>query len=299
MGANPENIPLDEDHLLQEFEAQHEAGTVVYDTAQRLIPYTSGPKKFPLLFYVTTAFSKKPQLGGSEETKEEPVYPIPGSDIDVTGYTIADIDDHVLAWNKFAMFKAHMILLTHDGYRRQHAPLELDNVRALWKVLRNLEGEHEWYGFYNCGRDGGCSRLHKHMQVFPLHKKDGFRMFPDTGLDEDRVPFRYLLHRFDEVPDPDEIFNVYVELLTRARLLLGLGGADETSPCPHNVVLCKRWIVVVPRRMNRYEGLGVNAVGMMGMVGLSKEEYPAWLKVGPEKILVESGVAVDESSCFD
>jgi ATP adenylyltransferase len=71
-----------------------------------------------------------------------------------------------------------------------------------------------------------------------------------------------------------------------------IGQDDCLTLCPHNVVLTKEWMIMMPRRTNDYEG--ANACGMMGLPMMSSQEtQQKWIDVGSAKILSELGVLVD------
>jgi ATP adenylyltransferase len=276
---------------------------IIYDTAQSLVacPSPSFPG-FPLAFIVTNAFLKKPQYPGEKPANTRDGL-LPGSDINMNGFEICDVGErHFLGFNMFCAFRPHLMILTKDGHKRQFADLEEADVAALWTTLVDLgnastdtngqkDEEQDWVGIYNCGKDGGCSRLHRHMQLFPMPPKEDFRLFPDLDEKDSRVPFKFFIRRFATSPTPAEIFDVYVDLLTLARAALGIQRED---PCPHNLVLTKRWMVIVPRRHGNLEGLGVNAIGMMGLIIPNSEvEYQEWKKVGPEKVVAWCGAPPD------
>jgi ATP adenylyltransferase len=51
------------------------------------------------------------------------------------------------------------------------------------------------------------------------------------------------------------------------------GGGGNNRAVPHNVLLDKKWILVVPRRIAGLSGAVANAVAtMLGMVWVSDEE---------------------------
>ena len=91
----------------------------------------------------------------------------PGSDIDVTGYEVANLGtSHLLTFNKFPAARPHVLLLTQDGFRRQHEPLDREDLSAMWYTMATFnKSKKRHLAFYNCGFDSGCSRVHKHMQV--------------------------------------------------------------------------------------------------------------------------------------
>ena len=150
---------------------------------------------------------------------------------------------------------------------------------------------------YNCGKEAGSSRTHKHLQILPRPAPStDFTVFPDRP-EQVKVPYVYdILHfeQVDSVAFPECILHDYASSLRRARNLLEVPDGEEV---PHNVVLVKEWMLVIPRRR---AGIGVtsaNAAGMLGMVWVrSREELEEWQRCGLTKCLAEFGVPVWETN---
>lgn len=227
----------------------------------------------------------------------------PGSDIYEShpDQIIATINDtHVLALNIYPVFRPQYILLSLDSYRSQNDPLDLQDIEASWEVLQRLDSPY--YAMYNCTPDAGCSRHHKHTQIMPKpecadSQSTGFCLFPDNKSQEIQVPYVYFVHHFNaagqgEPVDGKAIFGVYTSLLEKCREALGIAKADSVTTCPHNMVLVKEWMVMIPRRRGNFAGAGANAAGMMGTpTMINKELFKIWTDLGPAKILSELGVS--------
>ncbi|KAI9900034.1 hypothetical protein N3K66_004296 [Trichothecium roseum] len=223
---------------------------------------------------------------------------------------------HDLALNLFAVDDAQLMMLTADTYRRQSEPLDMDDVGAALAVLRDLGTEV--YVIYNGGREAGCSRMHKHMQGLrgPPH---AFHVMVAEEEEDDeagagkagKVPFVFFKHWFAEgfgATSAEEVFRVYERLLARSRDALGLdepGGADgerregqeedeekgEGRGCPHNVVMWRDWLLVIPRRRAELGGASANAVGMCGSPWVpERDQVDEWLRLGPREVLAALGV---------
>lgn len=220
----------------------------------------------------------------------------PGSDIDVGGYEVADVGTtHLLAYNKFAAARPHLLLLTQDGFRRQHERLDRHDFAALGQVLSNLRRRERYLAIFNCGVDGGCSRLHKHLQVFPAPPADDFALWPDRydPTTWPALPFKCFVHRFgDELPSADKLTAIYETLLGQAEREVGYEpGKERGKAVPHNVVLDRKWILVVPRRNAGLDGVIVNAAAMLGMLWVVNDEMmERWKRLGPANILAHVGV---------
>lgn len=61
---------------------------------------------------------------------------------------------------------------------------------------------------------------------------------------------------------------------------------------PHNVILDRRWIVVVPRRYAGLNGLIPNAAAVLGMVWVPNEKHlEAWIGEGVSRVLAHVGIS--------
>jgi len=236
----------------------------------------------------------------------------PGSDINVTGYEITSLGtSHLLTFNKFPAARPHMLLLTQDGFRRQHERLDRDDLAAMWATINTLNNSKKRYlAFYNCGFESGCSRLHKHMQVFPAPDAGTFTLWPDHEENKFRrkmIPFKYSMFRYEKdwSATPGGLLEIYQELLRQAEEDLVSYTTNSISPTengkkaermegaaiPHNVIMNRDWMVVIPRRAGGWDGATGNAPAMLGMVWLpSVEKMNRWIELGPCEVLGRMGV---------
>jgi ATP adenylyltransferase len=223
----------------------------------------------------------------------------PGSDINTTGYEVATLGStHLLAINKFPAARPHLLILTQDGFRRQHEALDLDDLTAARQVLSSLESRHLL--LFNCGIDSGCSRMHKHMQAFPAPKPEDFPLWPDEANAHQVKPtFKFFLHRFaDGLPPPDALLGIYRGLVRRAERAAGyvVREGEENVAVAHNVIMDRSWLLVVPRRAAGWDGVDTNAAGMLGMVWVhSDEKMKLWMERGPGNVLARLGIPADGS----
>lgn len=215
----------------------------------------------------------------------------------MAGYEVTDIGaTHLLAVNKFPAARPHLLILTQDGFRRQHEALTRDDIAAARQVLAALTTRTLL--LFNCGVESGCSRMHKHMHILPTPAPDQFRLWPDAA-DDPRVqaglPFRAFVHRFDDgLPAVDAIHEIYCGLLRRAERAVGHAAVDDGAALPHNVMMDRSWLVVVPRRAAGWNGADTNAAGMLGMVWVhSEDRMKVWLEHGPANVLGQLGVPGD------
>jgi ATP adenylyltransferase/5',5'''-P-1,P-4-tetraphosphate phosphorylase II len=112
------------------------------------------------------------------------------------------------------------------------------------------------------------------------------------------VPFQYFLHNLDPCKSTsgDTLLHVYTTLLAQTREALGIPSNRPDILCPHNVVLVKGWMMLIPRRSNNFRGVTANAAGMIGYVWLTDEEQLSnWRTIGPREILSQLGVPVADT----
>lgn len=103
-----------------------------------------------------------------------------------------------------------------------------------------------------------------------------------------RVPYQHAIQRLPTVVDENVLSSIYQDLLSH----LSLG-----QESPHNLVLVKNWIMVIPRRIGRIGVISANAVAMLGMVWVNlEEEYEKWTKEDPMTWLQAFGVPVEADS---
>ncbi|KAK3321374.1 ATP adenylyltransferase-domain-containing protein [Cercophora scortea] len=291
---------LDEDDIIEKFDALVADGTAFYEGSARVVRFEDKGVQFE--FRVSDALTNKPATSPTQaHPKQPPASPEPsgyrpGSDIDVSGFEITPVGEtHLLAINKFAAVRPHLLLLTQDGFQRQYTALDRDDLASARAVLASFT--RPYLIFYNCRVEGGCSRLHKHMQAIPSpdEDEDGRPLWPDW--DEARrgcIPFHYFLHRFEDgtLPAPDDLSEIYGRLLGQAQKVVRHDDDTGSKAIPHNVAMNQRWIVVIPRRKGDADGVGVNGAGMLGLAWVSSEKkLEEWKEFGPANVLVEVGVA--------
>jgi len=117
------------------------------------------------------------------------------------------------------------------------------------------------------------------------------------------IPFKYFLTRFpkswlqnDDGAPPEskagELKEIYHLLLEKTKTALEI--KDDGAHIPHNVILVKEWIMVIPRRGGKVGGSAVNAAGMIGMVWVkSEKELQEWHRLGIDESLASFGVPAD------
>jgi sulfate adenylyltransferase (ADP) / ATP adenylyltransferase len=199
---------------------------------------------------------------------------------------VGELTDHYRCLlNKFNVIDHHILMVT-SRFVPQQTPLDIEDFLAAHLCLQAQDG----LVFYNGGPAAGASVEHKHLQMIPLPLT-----LPLTATNA--FPFEGLLSSASIVDNPTETALPFthraiataftnttsIELLTAAaehscknyhRLLTDLKlspGSDGMMP-PHNMLLTRNYLWVIPRRKDNHEGLAVNALGFAGMLLVQGEK---------------------------
>ena len=79
------------------------------------------------------------------------------------GLYVCDLgDDHRLLFNKFAVVKMHMLVVTKD-FQSQNDLLNKKDLQAACKVTKAIGG----FAFFNGGVESGSSHPHNHLLGIP------------------------------------------------------------------------------------------------------------------------------------
>jgi ATP adenylyltransferase len=216
---------------------------------------------------------------------------------------VTDVSDtHLALLNKFNVLDHHLLVITRR-YRDQEALIDADDFAALAACMREFDS----LGFYNAGRDAGASQPHRHMQLVPLPLARGGPAVPiEPLLDAVQgasgpcsLPAFAFRHAFSRV-DPDwfddaalasrKLHALYLALLSEAGagVVEHAGGVRRCGP--YNLVLARRWMLLVPRSREHFGPVSVNALGFAGSMFVRDEEQMHVLRqAGPMAVL--AGVA--------
>ncbi|KAF1852080.1 uncharacterized protein K460DRAFT_373940 [Cucurbitaria berberidis CBS 394.84] len=279
---------VSEENLVTTFDKLVSEGVIVYGPSTSVNIEDEG---YPMEFRICPALLTKPHtVGAANPAFNKSRKWGPGSDMYCPDERLILTQlngTHDLALNLFCVDRPQLLILTLDSYRRQYESLDQDDFAVMLETLRRFPS---MYVIFNCGEKGGCSRLHKHLQGL-LGPPYAFNYLINAGEDKKKVPFQYfsrhLLPGFKEV-STSVLLEVYTELLSRCRKVLGLGVAES---CPHNVIMWDDWIIVIPRRNGITQGASANAGGMLGSVWVTDQSaVEEWTRIGCANVLRELGV---------
>ena len=206
---------------------------------------------------------------------------------------VTDISDtHVGLLNRFNVVQHHLLMVTRQ-FEDQDLLLSIADLEALWICLQQLDG----LGFYNGGRVAGASQPHRHLQLVPLPFAPGAARLPvepalagalDGGSParSAQLPFAHALWGLDDLQSSTP--RQAAPLLRRRYLALlaevGLDVADPHGPAPgpYNLLATRRWMMLVPRSAEHFQGISFNALAFAGSFFVRHEgELRALEQAGP------------------
>jgi ATP adenylyltransferase len=210
---------------------------------------------------------------------------------------------HVALLNKFNVIDHHLLIVTRR-FEHQETLLTAGDFVALAACLREFDA----LAFYNAGPAAGASQTHKHLQLVPLPLGGGSAGVPiEPLLDAARgrrgvctVPgfgFRHAYARFDARSPADAVaaghsLQSLYEKLFEAAGLRGIDRDGETrQSAPYNLLVTRRWMLVIPRSRECYGTLSINALGYAGSLFVrDDEEFETLRRAGPVSVLRELAV---------
>ncbi|WP_455204498.1 ATP adenylyltransferase family protein [Kaarinaea lacus] len=213
---------------------------------------------------------------------------------------VTDVSDtHVCLLNKFNVVDNHVLIVTRE-FEHQETLLTIEDMQALWLCMQEFSS----LGFYNGGEIAGASQVHKHLQLIPLPiDSGGYYDVPTAALIESAsyhngvsnscgFPFVHAAHKLDEnilrhtQRAPEYLWQCYQRLLESTGIVaLNIKGEARQSQ-PYNLLLTKRWMMLVPRRQECYDNISINALGFAGSFFVRDDtQYQLIRTVGPTAIL--------------
>ena len=190
---------------------------------------------------------------------------------------VAEVSDtHFALLNKFNVIDNHLLLVTRS-FVHQETLLDPGDFAALAACM----GEYDSLGFYNGGVVAGASQPHKHLQLVPLPlAKTGpplpmealfSRVHGRNGIA--RVPGLAFSHAFawmeparfqGEAGIAPRLHALYLELLAAVGLESVRVHGEVRQSAPYNLLLTRRWMLLVPRSKEHFGSISVNALGFAG-----------------------------------
>jgi sulfate adenylyltransferase (ADP) / ATP adenylyltransferase len=182
---------------------------------------------------------------------------------------VADVGGaHYALLNKYPVTAEHLLVVSRR-FAPQEELLDADDFRALTMLMAGLD----WLAFYNAGRVAGASQARKHLQLvpLPLALEIPAPVPLEPLITHGALPFR---HAVAALPTLDAMHRIYRELIA------------QSPAAPYNLLATRRWMLVVPRRQERYESISVNALGYAGSLYVrNPAELELVRRAGPMNVL--------------
>ncbi|HKR79370.1 MAG TPA: DUF4922 domain-containing protein [Nitrospira sp.] len=195
---------------------------------------------------------------------------------------------HIVLLNKFNVLEHHLLIVTR-AFEDQQCQLTQQDCEALLIALTEIDG----LAFYNAGPDAGASQSHKHLQLVPFNPTiaplpiDPLLLFPQADSMVDTVPglpFRHVGAPMDpDWTNPEKhsgasLHASYRKLLRAAGLSVDPTVGSHMLTAPYNLLVTRKWILLVPRSQECFEGISINALGFAGMLLVRNEQQLATLR---------------------
>jgi len=202
---------------------------------------------------------------------------------------------HLCLLNKFTVVDHHLLIVTRE-FEQQTSPLTLGDFDALWRCMEALDG----LAFYNSGREAGASQAHKHIQMIPgsgeaeTGRSSLDELFAEAarrgvGSTVARLPFVHALAPTRELARAEPRQAAIGSLELYRSLLRQVGNAG--GPAAYNLLVTRRWMLVVPRRRESHASIEVNALGYSGaLFARSPAQLATLREIGPLRVLSDVGV---------
>jgi ATP adenylyltransferase len=215
---------------------------------------------------------------------------------------------HVALLNKYPVQRRHLLLVTRT-FVPQEALLDADDWLALAACLGQIDG----LGFYNGGALAGASQPHKHLQLVPLPLAEGVDGVPIEPLlasaragsavaPVPALPCAAFCAWFDPATLADPIAGAelldrrYRDLIAAAGIgIRGVAGRLHQAS-PYNLLVTRRWMLLVPRRRECFGPISLNALAFAGALFVRNPvEAELVRRAGLRAMLHEVGVPAGRS----
>ncbi len=212
---------------------------------------------------------------------------------------VADISKtHVAVLNKFNVVDNHLLIITRE-FEDQKFLLTRKDFEALDVCMDEYDG----LGFYNGGAQAGASQSHKHLQLVPLPLvPEGHGIPIEPLLERARFqgplgivpgfPFLHIFARLDaDMISPNRIpgknlFSLYGEMLRHLGMEAPDADRSKKQSGPYCLIVTRRWMLLVPRSKEFYEGISINSLGYAGaLLVRNKEQMELLKRCGPMRAL--------------
>lgn len=209
--------------------------------------------------------------------------------------------DHVCILNKFNVIEYHLLIITRE-FEPQENFISLADFTALWTVFQQLDG----FGFYNAGKLAGASQPHKHLQFIPYPFAPEFKTIPiddlvlkyrnlDQIVTIPELPYQQAIAFFDNLEEKStlEVAEILDKIYNQLLKKLSLNNNPNQQADNYNLLITKKWMMMIPRSQPKFKSISVNSLGFAGaLLVKNKNQLETLIKHKPLHILKKVGVQI-------
>ena len=193
---------------------------------------------------------------------------------------------HIALINKCSVVEHHLLIATRS-FEDQRCQLTQKDCEALLIGLTEIDA----LGFYNAGHEAGASQTHKHLHLIPLDATvaplpiEPLLRFAQTDrMIVPRLPFHHAYAAMDHDwtnPEKDSgasLHACYRKVLHAAGLSVDATSGSHGLTAPYNLLMTRKWMLVVPRAHECFQSISVDALGFVGMFLVKDTQQLATLR---------------------
>ncbi|NKQ36337.1 MAG: phosphorylase [Chloroflexi bacterium] len=241
----------------------------------------------PFLIHLAPALARKEKRTSSDQQPQRDPFLPYEKDL-----FVGDLSEtHLCLLNKYNVFADHILIVTRQ-FEAQEAWLNEQDFAALAFCLQEIDG----LAFYNSGKMAGASQPHKHLQLVPLPLSPvgpplpveplwETAVYPQTIGHIPHLPFQHAIARLPGTIAP-KLYHTYRTLMHHLHLLPDGASMNGICHTAYNLLATRRYMMIVPRTRDNYQGIPVNALGFAGSL-LARDDADMQIlrQQGPLRVL--------------
>ncbi|OUM51763.1 hypothetical protein BVG19_g887 [[Candida] boidinii] len=246
--------------------------------------------------------------------------------------TIVDslCNDYRVILNKYPNTEEHFLVVTKE-FIQQDTLLKPIELQIIYTILKNINSSNtdnddeekvKFFAFFNSGPESGYSQFHKHIQFmklpenFNIYQDDvinGHEHYIPNDLNDSKQPLSEKNFKFRHfiLPLPTDFKNnnefeeilstMYITLIRRVmNVFKEYEEIDKdfkfTGKISYNFLMTNKWMMIVPRRNAKFNGIWQNSLGYMGLFSVKNDEVKNNLMdTGISNLLENCGFPLQEN----
>ncbi|NJO94417.1 MAG: hypothetical protein HC820_08970 [Hydrococcus sp. RM1_1_31] len=202
--------------------------------------------------------------------------------------------------NKYNVIPNHLLIITR-AFEEQEDWLTLQDFEALWVTLAEIDG----LAFYNGGKAAGASQRHKHLQLIPFPFIPGETTIPIEPAFASaqfqsligKIPHFPFIHAFVKLDFAGETSlekaaKLTLEYYCQLIEAVGLSFEGNRQTGAYNLLMTRKWMLLVPRSQESFESIAVNSLGFAGALLVRNQQQLELLKKQYKPLTLLKNVAI-------